>query len=203
MNNCCERVRRKYCKGNIEHTSKSLAQVRCKLVAASVVLVCFVYFCVQWINWDSGVIFYEPTLNDIYVGNSIDVSDERLESSRWKEKKGYMVQVFEETCREHEYDILTNLNVRILGSRVEDSIAYICQEKRTLINLKITPANKGARLVCVEYYGAHSVVRDDRYHPLNYSYVNDITVENKTTKTYEETCLLYQTRDLLRGTWKP
>ena len=133
----------------------------------------------------------------------MDVSDERLASSRWKEKQSYMVQVFEEACTEHQYDILTNLNVRILGSRVEDSIAYMCKEKRVLVNLKITPASKGDRLVCVEYYGPHSVVRDDRYHPLNYSYVNDVTVENKTTESYEETCLLYQTRDLLRGTWKP
>ena len=199
----CDQVRRKYCKSNIEHTSKSLTRVRCKLCVSSVVFICFVYFCSQWINWDSGVIYYEPVLGDIYVGNTIDVSDERLGSSRWKEKRGYMIQVFEEACAEHDYDILTNLNVRILGSRVEDSIAYMCKEKRALVNLKITPASKGDRLVCVEYYGEHSVVRDDRWHPLNYSYVNDVMVVNKTTKSYEETCLLYQTRDLLRGTWKP
>ena len=199
----CSRAKEKYCRGSIDHSTRSVGKMKCKLVMSIVLLLGLVFLSARWINWDAGVVFYEPSLDDIKIGRTVDVNVERLGTRRWAEKREYMRQVFREACAKYEVHVFTNLNVRILGMYVEDSVAYRCDDDKMWVNLKVEPSDTGNRLVCVEYYGGESKVRNDRYHPLAYTYVDGETVENHTSISYEETCLLYQTNELLRGTWKP
>ena len=60
------------------------------------------------------------------------------------------------------------------------------------------------RLECNETYGDMWKIENERYHPIEYSYISDdIERETHLTTTYEETCMLYQARDLLNGEWQP
>jgi hypothetical protein len=162
------------------------------------------YFSVTWINWDAAVIFHNPTEADINHG-TVEVDDVTLLSERWKEKRQYMHDVFTENCEANQYDVITNLNIRILGQYVPDSIVFLCESKRMLVNMRLASNKGGTRLVCNETYGDLWKVEDERYHPLKYSFIteDDIAREDHTTTTYEETCMLYQAEELLKGEWKP
>ena len=104
----------------------------------------------MWINWDAAVVFKNPNENDIYQITK-EVEDKILTTSRWQEKKIYIRDVFIESCQS-KYDVLTNLNINILGTRVLDSMVYICNEDILFVNLRINPQKRGTRLVCNETY---------------------------------------------------
>lgn len=194
----------RYMRGRIDLSNKDLVKSRCKLCVAVLLFIIGLYFSITWINWDAAVIFHNPTEADINHG-TIEVDDVTLLSERWKEKRSYMYDVFTENCEANQYDVITNLNIRILGQYVSDSIVFLCESRRMLVNMRIEPDKEGTRLVCNETYGDLWKVEDERYHPLKYSFIteDDIVREDHTTTTYEETCMLYQAEELLKGEWKP
>ena len=193
-----------YMRGKIGLSNKDLVKSRCKLCVAVLLFIIGAYFSVTWINWDAAVIFHNPTEADITV-TTTEVDDATLLSERWKEKRTYMADVFTETCDTNQYDVITNLNIRIVGLYVPDSIVFLCESKRMLVNMRLSPSKQGIRLVCNETYGILWKVEDERYHPLDYSFITEdgIVREDHTTTTYEETCMLYQAEELLKGEWKP
>lgn len=193
----------RYCRGNLDMSNKSLVKSRCKLCLGLLSFLMGIYFSFMWINWDAAVVFKNPNQNDIYQITK-EVEDKILTTSRWKEKKIYIRDVFIESCQS-KYDVLTNLNINILGTRVLDSLVYICSEDILFVNLRINPQKRGTRLVCNETYGDLWKINDQRYHPLEYSFVkdNDIARIEANTTNYKETCMLYQANELLKGEWKP
>tara|TARA_B100000214_G_scaffold313503_1_gene246088 strand:+ start:434 stop:1048 length:615 start_codon:yes stop_codon:yes gene_type:complete len=192
-----------YLRGNIDLSNKSQIKSKCKICIGVLILIVGLYLSIKWINWDSAVIFNKPEINDINFETK-EVDDITLISSRWKEKKGFIMDVFRESCQEG-FDVLTNLNVRILGQRVEDSFVYLCKSDSLFVNMRIEKENKNnLRLECNETYGDMWKIENERYHPIEYSYISDdIERETHLTTTYEETCMLYQARDLLNGEWQP
>jgi len=193
----------RYLRGNIDLSNKSQMKSKCKICVGILSLLAGLYFSIQWINWDSAVIFNAPEYEDINFQTK-EVDDITLTSNRWKEKKRFIKDVFRESCN-NGFDVLTNLNVRILGQRVADSFVYLCKTDLLFVNMRIEEGNKGGvRLVCNETYGDLWKIEDERYHPVEYSYIdNDITRETHLTTTYEETCMIYQARELLNGEWQP
>ena len=191
-------------RGRIDLSNKDLVKSRCKLCVAVLLFIIGLYFSVTWINWDAAVIFHNPTEADINHGTE-EVDDATLLTERWKEKRSYMYDVFTENCEANSYDVITNLNIRILGQYVSDSIVFLCESRRMLVNMRLEANKEGIRLVCNETYGDLWKVEDERYHPLKYSFVteDDIEREEHSTTTYEETCMLYQAEELLKGEWKP
>ena len=191
-------------RGRIDLSNKDLVKSRCKLCVAVLLFIIGLYFSVTWINWDAAVIFHNPTEADINHGTE-EVDDATLLTERWKEKRQYMYDVFTENCEANQYDVITNLNIRILGQYVSDSIVFLCESRRMLVNMRLEANKEGIRLVCNETYGDLWKVEDERYHPLKYSFVteDDIEREEHSTTTYEETCMLYQAEELLKGEWKP
>ena len=193
----------RYCRGNLDMSNKSLVKSRCKLCLSLLTFIIGIYFSFMWINWDAAVVFKNPSKNDIYQITT-EVEDKILTTSRWEEKKIYVKDVFIESCSE-KYDVLTNLNIKILGTSVTDSLVYICNDDKMFVNLRINPKQNGIRLVCNETYGDLWKINDQRYHPLEYSFVKDgdiARIEANTTN-YKETCMLYQANELLKGEWKP
>lgn len=193
----------RYMRGKLNMPNESVLKSRCKICLVMLVFLVGMYFSVTWINWDAAVIFHGPSKGDINI-KTVEVDDQTLLSSKWKEKYSYVRDVFIESCTEG-YDVLTNLNIKILGTRVTDSLVYICQEDKLFVNLRTNPSKSATRLVCNETYGDLWKVEDERYHPLEYSYVvhGDIKREEHNTTSYEETCMLYQADELLHGKWKP
>jgi len=183
--------------------ASAISQVKCKIVFAVILFIVSVCLSAHWINWNAAIVFYHPSLDTGGVA-ATTVSEERLATQRWIEKRDFMEEVFRETCENNsDFHILTNFNFRVLGTRVDDSVAYFCGSKQLYVNLKIKPATSKTRLECTETYAGHTIVRTDRYHPVSYSYVQDQQEENHTSVSYEQTCMLYQTGDLLSGKWKP
>ena len=131
----------------------------------------------MWINWDAAVVFKNPSKNDIYQITT-EVEDKILTTSRWEEKKIYVKDVFIESCSE-KYDVLTNLNIKILGTSVTDSLVYICNDDKMFVNLRINPKQNGIRLVCNETYGDLWKINDQRYHPLEYSFVFNLSCDGR------------------------
>lgn len=193
----------KYCRGNMDMSNKSLVKSRCKLCAAFILFLIGIYFSITWINWDAAVVFNKPSENDIYV-KTTEVDDVTLVSKRWGEKKSFVREVFIESCQ-NGYDVLTNLNIKILGTRVTNSLVYLCKDDKMYVNLRLNPKKTKTRLICNETYGDLWKLENKRYHPLEYSYVldGDITRSTHNTTNYEETCMLYQASELLKGNWKP
>lgn len=193
----------KYMRGKMSMSNESVIKSRCKICLVMLLFLVGMYFSVTWINWDAAVIFSSPTENDIHL-ETVEVPDAVLLTDKWKEKHSYVRDVFIESCA-HGYDVLTNLNIKILGTHVTDSLVYICSQDKLFVNLRLNPRTTATRLICNETYGDLWKVEDKRYHPLEYSYVvhGDITREEHNTTNYEETCMLYQADELLSGKWKP
>ena len=194
---------KRFMRGNMQITNKSISTIKCKAFCGCLMLFTTIIMSIYWINWDATIIFYKPDLNDIHIGFTKEVNENTLHTKRWYEKRSYVEEIFHNACKEYEYTLLTNLNIRILGNRVSDSLCYNCKNDQLYINLQIVPKHTKKRLVCNETYGDHWRIRDDRYHPLTYSYLDKKTLQRNThyTINYEETCLLYQANDLLKGTW--
>lgn len=198
--NLCER----YFRGNIMISAKQLSQVKCKLVCSIIALLAAIVISFFSINWNASIVFYAPTIKDIQLGFTKDITQQELTSPRWIQKQDYITEIFKQTCEKTEYNLLSNLNLRILGFRIPQSIMYNCISEELYLNLQIKPHPHDVRLVCNETYGNHWVVRNDRFHPLEYSYIeNSYERVNRTTMNYKETCLIYQANDLIKGTWKP
>lgn len=193
----------KFMRGNIQLSSKSVNTIKIKACCGCMVLFLAIFFSIKWINWDATVIFYKPDLNDIKIGFTKEIMKNTLHTRRWKEKQAYMEDIFTSACEKYDYSLLTNLNIKVLGYRISDSICFKCDNKKLYVNLRITPRMSGKRLICNETYGNAWVIKKDRYHPLKYSYINKETLNRESHKTisYEETCLFYQANDLLQGTW--
>ena len=195
----------RFWRGNIDMTSPgahSITRMKCKILFAIVLFFYLLYLSVRWINWNAAIVFYKPSLDDGGVP-AVDVSEERLITKRWVEKRHFMEEVFKETCENNaDFHILTNFNFRVLGTLVEDSVAYFCNGEKLYVNLRITPVVTNTRLECTESYAGQTTIRTDRYHPVEYSHFENGRVENHTSISYEETCMFYQTVDLLKGKWK-
>ena len=199
MTNKCK----KFMRGNINLSSKSVTKIRCKLFCGCFMVLMSILFSIYWINWDATIVFKMPELYDIKPGFTKEISLHELQNIRWKEKQTYIEEVFHSSCKQYNYALLTNLNIVLLGYQIKDSIVYNCKRDSLHINLRITPKKSTTRLECNETYGNKWTIRKDRFHPLQYSYLNKKTFHREEHKTinYEETCLLYQAYDILIGTW--
>ena len=197
--NTCNRFMR----GNIQITSNSLKSIKLKACCGCSLFLLVVFFSIYWINWDAAIVFYPPSLSDIQPGFTKEVDLNKLHTKRWYEKRAYVEDIFKHSCETYDYTLLTNLNIRILGSRISDSMCYNCVNNKLYINLNIQPQMSQKRLICNETYGNKWTIRKDRFHPLQYSYIDKTTLnrETHTPINYEETCLFYQANDLLKGTW--
>ncbi len=193
---CLERVRR----GNIDLSAQRKTRNYGIYIVSVLSLLC-AFVSIRLINWDAAVFFYSPHITDIEHVASDDVDVHRLSSDKWKEKKKFITEVLSEACYNNNYQILTNRNVRILGNVVTDSVVYFCDTKRVMVNLNITPEKTNLKLECVETYAEHTVIRE-RWHPLVYTYYKDTELEQRITDSYEETCMVYQSFDLIKGRWK-
>ena len=195
----------RFMRGSVNLRTDSIKKIKCKVFCGIFVLLLAIYFSIMWINWDATVIFHQPSLADLEEGYTKEVDDITLHNSRFIEKISYTKEIFQETCERSSYSLLTNLNIRILGYKLEESLCYRCDNKNIYINLRIQPDSTGTRLICNETYGEDWIIKNDRYHPLSYSYIDEITMQRvlKQSKNYEETCIFYQAFDLLKGTWKP
>ena len=193
----------RYLRGNIHLSTASISKTRCKLCLGIVFLLAGAYFSITWINWDAAVV-YAPPQENVAISTQ-EVDDVTLLSKRWKEKRSYVTEVFREACG-NGYQVVTNLNVRILSQTVTESMVYFCESSNLFVNLRINPNKSGpTRLVCNETWGMEYKIEDERYHPVEYSFVveDDIKRESRMTMDYEQTCLMYQANELLKGEWKP
>ena len=193
----------RYLRGNINLSTASISKTRCKLCIGILLLLAGAYFSITWINWDAAVVYSPPQDNTAVMTKEVD--DVTLLSKRWKEKRLYVTEVFTEACG-MGYQVVTNLNVQILGQTVTESLVYFCESASLFVNLRINRNKSGpTRLVCNETWGDSYKIEDERYHPIEYSYVtpDDIARETHTTIDYEQTCLMYQAVELLKGEWEP
>ena len=193
----------RYLRGNIHLSTASITKTRCKLCVGVLLLLVGTYFSITWINWDAAVV-YSPPQETVAIATQ-EVDDVTLLSKRWKEKRSYVTEVFQEACG-NGYQLVTNLNVKILSQTVTESMVYFCESSTLFVNLRINPNESGTtRLVCNETWGTDYKLEDERYHPVEYSYVveDDIARVSHTTMDYEQTCLMYQAVELLKGEWKP
>ena len=192
----------RYLRGNITLSTASITKTRCKLCVGILLLVIGTYFSITWINWDAAVVYSPPELNVAISTQEVD--DSTLLSKRWKEKRSYITQVFQEAC-DNGYQVVTNLNVKILSQPVTESMVYFCESSTLYVNLRIHGKSGDTRLVCNETWGDEYKIEDERYHPVEYSYVveDDIARVTHMTLDYEQTCLMYQADELLKGEWKP
>lgn len=190
----------KTCKMRANVSKSTLKKIKCKFVMGVLMSILAAYLSVTWINWDAALVFHQPSLSDLQTGYTKEV--EYLDSPRWVEKRDYVLEIFDLVCKNTEYNLITNLNVRVLGAKVEESMAYNCADESLYVNLRINPKPSSVKLKCNESYGVHWN-EQIRYHPLDYSYVLGTERVEYTTETYEDTCMFYQAVDLLKGTWKP
>ena len=193
----------RYLRGNIHLSTASISKTRCKLCLGILFLLAGAYFSITWINWDAAVV-YAPPQENVAISTQ-EVDDVTLLSKRWKEKRSYVTEVFREACG-NGYQVVTNLNVRILSQTVTESMVYFCESSNLFVNLRINPNKSGpTRLVCNETWGMEYKIEDERYHPVEYSFVveDDIKRVSRMTMDYEQTCLMYQANELLKGEWKP
>lgn len=188
------------CKSRVHVTKNKLKKIKCKFFLGIVLTFFTVYCSFTCINWDAAMIFHQPSLDDLEEGFTKEV--ENLDSSRWLEKRAYVMEIFQLVCANTNYALLTNLNIRILGHKVQESMAYQCQDDKLYVNLRTYPKETGIKLKCNETYGDRWTEKI-RSHPLEYSFVIDSERYFYTTSTYEETCMFLQATDLLKGTWKP
>ena len=193
----------RYLRGDITLSTASITKTRCKLCVGILLLVIGTYFSITWINWDAAVV-YSPPQEKVAISTE-EVDDATLLSKRWKEKRSYVTQVFQEAC-DKGYQVVTNLNVKILSQPVTESMVYFCESSTLYVNLRVSHDKSGpTRLVCNETWGDGYKIEDERYHPVEYSYVveDDIARATHITMDYEQTCLMYQADELLKGEWKP
>ena len=193
----------RYLRGNIHLSNASITKTRCKLCIGILLLLFGAWFSITWINWDAAVVYSPPQENIAIVPQEVD--DNTLLSKRWKEKRSYITEVFVEACSKG-YQVVTNLNVKILSQPVKESMVYFCESSTLYVNLRINYDKSGAtRLICNETWGNTYKIEDERYHPVEYSYVveDDIARATHSTLDYEQTCLMYQADELLKGEWKP
>lgn len=193
----------KFMRGNINSTAKSINNIKIRAFCGCCIMFVILFFSFYWINWDAAIVFYHPKISDINPGFTREVDLNKLHSRKWFEKRSYIEDIFKTSCEKYEYTLLSNLNIRILGYQVSDSLCYNCIDNKLYINLRIKPEMSKKRLICNETYGDKWTIRKDRFHPLEYSYLDKTTLtrETHTTINYEETCLFYQANDLLKGTW--
>jgi hypothetical protein len=162
------------------------------------------YASFRWINWNSAIVFYSPTLHDVTLFEpSIRVPETEIGSYRWLEKQQYAYDTFVDGCKTTKTQMLTNKNLKILSVGVKDSMAFECSTNILYNNLYLEPMKVAKKIVCNEtYVGMWRITK--RTHPLLYFY-NDRKgyIKNKSTATIHATCLMYQTVDILKGLWVP
>tara|TARA_B100000965_G_C19424205_1_gene683477 strand:+ start:247 stop:747 length:501 start_codon:yes stop_codon:yes gene_type:complete len=159
-----------------------------------------IYIGVKWIKWDAAVVFHEPNESDFNSNPSVLVSD--VNSSRWKEKASFLIETSEEACNKN-YEIILNKNLKILNVPISESFVYICSKQQELINLEINEYvnEKPTRLQCNDTY-ANQYRLIKRKHPVNFSWYGiDGVRRQNITSDYKDTCIIYNSLDLLNSEW--
>lgn len=170
------------------------------LCMAISVLILSGYVGIKWIKWDAAVVFHKPHETDFNLNPADLVSD--VNNSRWKEKASFLIETSEEACIKN-YEIILNKNLKILNVPIKESFVYLCKKKQEIINLQLYEYNGPLKiqLQCNDSY-ANQYRLVKRQHPVNFSWV-DINglIHINISKSYIDTCIIYNSMDLLNSEW--
>ena len=185
---------------SVRHIDKKPTRNYWSLCISVIMLFISIYVGIRWIKWDAAVVFHEPSGNDFNLSPAEPVPD--VNSSRWKEKCSFLIQTSQEACNK-DYEIILNKNLKILKVPISESFVYICSKQQELINLEINEYvnDKPITLQCNDTYATqYRLIK--RKHPVNFSWYGiDGVRRQNITSDYKDTCIIYNSLDLLNSEW--
>lgn len=188
------------CHGKRKRDDKKPSINYLPLIVLIISIVIMIYYSYYKIKWDAAVIFTKPDKTDINLPAAINVKD--INNTMWKERLYYYELASKEGCS-HGYQTIINKNLKILGISVTESFIFLCKHNISIVNFNIhkTRLKNLQKLQCNDTYGTLNRL-SLRSHPLNYSWYNKNGIQIfNMTQFYKDTCMLYNSYDLIKSNW--